>query len=108
MAITEVTALEEMASSHITDDDDGAEISAYVQSERDRMERIERLRDALKSVSSLRTTLRFRTAGEGYAMNDIKAAHLHEMHKHWYVALDTAMAQAERAIMGMITTRENA
>lgn len=107
MAISEVTTIEELASAPYTDDDDGGEVSAYMQELRDKWERIERLRDTLKSVSGLRTELRFRTSFEGYAMNDRKAASLHKMHEHWYVALDTAMAEAERCIMGMISLREN-
>lgn len=107
MAISEVTTIEELASAPYTDEDDGAEVSAYMQAERDRLERLQTLRDALKSVSSLRTTLRFKTALSGISMNDIRENRIHRVHEQWYAAMDTAMAQAERAIMGMITTREN-
>ena len=64
-------------------------------------ERYERL---LNRVLSIRNVFRIDASPRGFSATDRQAFRLHKVQEQWYACLDMALAQAERALMGMITT----
>ena len=66
-----------------------------------RKERYERL---LKRILGYRRVMRLDASPGGYHAGDFEAARLHKVQEQWYACLDMALAQAERALMGMIET----
>ena len=63
--------------------------------------KLERL---LKRVRHLRLVSSFEANAGGFSCADWQAIRLHKVQKHWQESLDLALAQAERALMGMIET----
>lgn len=66
-----------------------------------RKERYERL---LKRIFGYRRVMRLDASPGGYHAGDLEAIRLHKVQEQWYASLDMALAQAERALMGMIET----
>ena len=67
-----------------------------------RLERYERL---LKRVLGYRRVMRLDASPGGYHAGDFEAVRLHKVQEQWYACLDMALAQAERALLGMIETQ---
>ena len=101
MAVCEVPNNAEKTSLAVTDDAGNfAPIEDESQGET-RKERYERL---LKRILGYRRVMRLEANPGGYHAGDFEAARLHKVQSQWYASLDMALAQAERALMGMIET----
>ena len=100
MAMSEITEKEIQSMETLPEAESSQEEEKHTETRKERYERL------LKRVLGYRRVMRLDASPGGYHAGDLDAARLHKVQEQWYACLDMALAQAERALMGMIETEK--